>query len=164
VLYDAIFAVTGAKSTLPGGVRAAQLADNQAGPADGFLNNLGRPVRESSCECERSGELQLGPIMALISGPTVGDALSSPGNALAKLAETAKDDLDLIRAIYLRVLNRPPLPAEEQTAAAVMTEMETAHQQVTADLAALEAKLKPDMEKAEAERVAKVAALKGQFT
>ena len=164
VLYDTIFAVTGSKSPLPGGVRAAQLADNQAGPADGFLNNLGRPVRESSCECERSGELQLGPIMALISGPTVGDALSSSGNALAKLAETAKDDLELVRSIYLRVLNRPPLVAEEETAVAAMTEMESAHQHLTDDLTALEAKWKPDIDKAEADRVAKVAGLKSQFT
>ena len=53
--------------------------------ADGFLGNLGRPARESACECERSSNLQLGPVMALVSGPTVGNAISDPENAVAKL-------------------------------------------------------------------------------
>jgi hypothetical protein len=79
VLFDAIMAVTGSKSVLPGNVRASQLADSQAGTPDGFLNNLGKPARESSCECERANDLQLGPVMALVSGPTVGDAVSAPG-------------------------------------------------------------------------------------
>jgi len=156
VLYDAVFAVTGAKSPLPGGVRAAQLTDSQAGPADGFLNNLGKPVRESACECERSGDLQLGPIMALISGPTVGDAISAPGNALAKLAQTVKDDAELIRAIYMRVLNRHPQPSEEKAAAEVLVEMDAEHGKLTAGLAALEATLKPDMDQREAARVAQI--------
>ena len=41
-----------------------------------FLDTFGRPLREIACECERSSNLQLGPVMALVSGPTVGDAIS----------------------------------------------------------------------------------------
>jgi hypothetical protein len=163
VLYDSIFAVTGAKSTLPGGVRAAQLADSQAGPPDGFLNNLGKPVRESACECERSSELQLGPIMALVSGPTVGDAVSSPGNALSKLVETVKDDAALVRSIFLRVLSRPPSPEESQAALTTMAEMEAEHAKLTADHQALEEKLKPDMDRREQERQANIAAVKTEL-
>jgi hypothetical protein len=163
VLYDTIFAVTGAKSTLPGGVRAAQLADSQAGTPDGFLNNLGKPVRESACECERSSELQLGPIMALVSGPTVGDAVSAPGNALAKLVETVKDDAALVRSIFLRVLSRPPSAEENQAALASMAEMEAEHAKLTAEHQAMEDKLKPDMDKREQERQANIAAVKAEL-
>ena len=33
----------------------------------GFLANLGRPARESSCECERANDVQLGAVMALLA-------------------------------------------------------------------------------------------------
>ena len=88
VLYDAIYRATGATSSFPGvapGTRAATLPDVGVELPDGFLGNLGRPARESACECERSSNLQLGPVMALVSGPTVGDAISDPENAVAKL-------------------------------------------------------------------------------
>jgi hypothetical protein len=58
----------------------------------GFLGNLGRPVRESACECERSSDLQLGPVMALISGPTVDTAITDPNSELTKLAASEMDD------------------------------------------------------------------------
>ena len=72
VLFDSIYRSLGAQSRFPGvtaGTRAAQLPDSGVKLADGFLGNLGRPARESACECERNGDLQLGPVMALISGP-----------------------------------------------------------------------------------------------
>ena len=82
VLYDAIYRVTGSVSRIPGvpaGTRAAALPDAGVKLPDGFLTNLGRPARESSCECERTSGLQLGPVMALISGPTVDQRDLRPG-------------------------------------------------------------------------------------
>ncbi|HEX5471424.1 MAG TPA: DUF1549 domain-containing protein, partial [Lacipirellulaceae bacterium] len=79
VLYDAIYRATGATSSFAGvapGTRAAALPDVGVELPDGFLSSLGRPARESACECERSSNLQLGPVMALVSGPTVGNAIS----------------------------------------------------------------------------------------
>ena len=61
VLLDSIYRVTGTPIKFPGvaeGTRAAQLPDVGVKLADGFLGNLGRPARESACECERSTELQ----------------------------------------------------------------------------------------------------------
>ena len=94
-LYDAIYSVTGSTSKIPGvkpGTRAAELADAQVKLPDGFLGNFGRPARESTCECERSNTVQLGPVMALVSGPTVGDAISDPNNAIAKLDQTSRKE------------------------------------------------------------------------
>jgi WD40 repeat protein len=115
VLYDSIYLVTGAQSEIPGaepGIRAAQLPDVALNPPDGFLNNLGRPVRESACECERSDELQLGPVMALVSGPTLGIAIGAEKNHLATMASRDLPDDQLIEQVYLRVLNRYPSQSE----------------------------------------------------
>ncbi|MGI9244401.1 MAG: DUF1549 and DUF1553 domain-containing protein, partial [Verrucomicrobiales bacterium] len=115
VLYDTIHAVTGASSRFPGvpaGTRAASLPDVGVELPDSFLANFGRPVRESSCECERNSDMQLGPVMALLSGPTVGDAIADPKNAIARLAEDTADDRQLVESLFYRILNRPPAEAE----------------------------------------------------
>lgn len=158
-LYDSIYAVTGAVSKIPGvapGTRAAQLADSQTKLSDGFLNNFGRPVRESACECERSNEVQLGPVMALISGPTVGDAISDPTNAIAKLTAEVKEDNKLVEELFLRILNRPPTPPEINAALASMAGMDSEHKALSAEWAAYEIKTAPDIAKAEQDRAAKI--------
>ena len=138
VLYDVVYAVTGAESTIPGvpkGTRAAQLPDVGVGLEDGFLANLGRPVRESSCECERSNELQLGPIMALVSGPTVNDAISQKENAIADLVKTEKDPVSLINALFLRILNRPATSEEVKLAEQAFEVIDGDHEDVLKSLA-----------------------------
>ena len=102
--------MTGSQTRFPGvpaGTRAASLPDVGISLPDGFLGTFGRPARETSCECERSGELQLGPIMALVSGPTVNNAISDPKNAISKLAKEELDNRKLIDRLFLRILNRP---------------------------------------------------------
>ncbi|MBP88830.1 MAG: hypothetical protein CMJ64_19310 [Planctomycetaceae bacterium] len=110
VLFDAIHRVTGAKTKIPGvpeGTRAAAIPDSGIKLTDGFLANLGRPVRESACECERVSDIQLGPVMALISGPTVGNALADPNNAITKLVAEESNDARMVNELFLRVMNRP---------------------------------------------------------
>jgi WD40 repeat protein len=129
-LLDTIYKVTGTTPEIPGvakGIRAAQLPDSNIGLKDGFLTNLGRPVRESACECERSTDLQLGPIMALISGPTVGDAISGSGNALAKLVADHPDDRELVGEVFMRVLSRPASEPEAASALAMLKEIDSEH-------------------------------------
>lgn len=115
VLYDAIHRATGATSKLPGlppGARAAQLLDSNVELPGGFLQQFGKPPRESACECERSGSLMLGPVLNLINGPTIGDALKDPNNRLVKLIAKEKDDAKVIEELYLAILCRPPSKAE----------------------------------------------------
>ena len=141
VLYDAIHRVTGSVSRIPGvpaGTRAAALPDSGVNLPDGFLTNLGRPARESVCECERSSGLQLGPVMALISGPTVEAAISDPQSELSKLVAAEKDDARLVGEIFLRVLNRPATAQEIEVGRAALRRLPEAHQQLTARLEAYE--------------------------
>lgn len=115
VLFDAVLRVTGSVPNFPGvkaGTRAAQLPDSAIDVPSGFLASLGRPVRESACECERSGDLGLGSIMALLAGPAVSTAINDPKNELARLAIATTDNRALIDEIFLRTLNRHATPKE----------------------------------------------------
>src|SRR5205809_1818513 len=112
-LYDAIYLASGATEKLPGvpaGFRAAQLPD--AGISVPFLEDFGKPVRESACECERSSGMVLGPILKLINGPTVADALADASSELSQLANSEKDDRKLIEEVFLRFLARKPTESE----------------------------------------------------
>jgi len=146
VLYDALHRVTGSVSRIPGvaaGIRAAELPDVGVEMSDGFLANLGRPARESACECERSHDLQLGPVMAMVSGPTVEEAVSDPKSELARLAASPIEPAVLVEEVFLRVLNRPAKPEEVQAGLSVLEAMPQDHQQLAARLQEHEQKLAP---------------------
>jgi hypothetical protein len=116
-LFDSIYKVTGSQSRLPGlppGARAAQLVDSNIELPGGFLELFNKPVRESSCECERSGGLNLGPILAMVNGPIVADAIRDPNNRLNRLVVSEKDDSKVVVGIYLSVLNRLPTSKERE--------------------------------------------------
>jgi Protein of unknown function (DUF1553) len=115
VLFDAIHRATGAESKLPGmpvGARAAQLVDSNIDLPGSFLELFGKPVRESACECERSNTMMLGPVLAMVNGPIVGDAVRDPNNHIVKFTVANKDDAKVVEEVYLSVLNRRPTPKE----------------------------------------------------
>jgi hypothetical protein len=121
-LYDAVHQVVGSVTHIPGvppGTRAASLPDAMIELESGLLSKLGRPARESGCECERTSELQLGPVMALLNGPAFAQAINNPESELAKLEAATADDGALVDEVFLRVLNRPPT-AEERAAGVEM--------------------------------------------
>jgi len=147
-LFDAVFRVTGSTSQFPGqkpGQRASQLADAATDTASGLLATLGRPARQSACECERSSDIRLGSVMALLSGSTISSAINGPTNALTKLVETEKDDRKLVGEVFLRVLNRPPTEAETTNTLALLAEVDNDHVKITNELSALEIKLDPSI-------------------
>ena len=110
VLLDAVYRDDRVGLEVPGrcaGTRAAALPDSGVELPSGFLTTFGRPARESACECERTSGMQLGPVMALVSGPTLGDAIADPANELTRLVATQSDDTKLIDELFLKILNRP---------------------------------------------------------
>ncbi|CAN5441577.1 hypothetical protein BH11PLA2_BH11PLA2_24430 [soil metagenome] len=123
VLFDAVYKSTGATSKLPGmpaGARAAQLLDSNVELPGGFLELLGKPVRESACECERNSGMMLGPVLAFVSGPVVGDAVQDANNRIAQFTMKEKDDAKVVEEIYLSVLNRFPTDKEKVTGIAAI--------------------------------------------
>jgi hypothetical protein len=115
VLYDAIQRATGSTSHLPGlpaGARAALLLDSNVEVPGGFLDLFGKPARESACECERSSSMMLGPVLNLVNGPVVGEAIRDPGNRIARILTTEKNDAKVVEELYLSVLCRLPTAKE----------------------------------------------------
>lgn len=111
VLFDAIHRTTGSLSKIPGlppGARAVQTIDSNVKVAGGFLELLGRPPRESACECERQSGMQLGPVLSLVTGPVINDALKDPANRITKIVTAEKDDAKVVEELYLAILNRRP--------------------------------------------------------
>jgi len=161
VLFDAIHQVTGSQSNIPGvppGTRAAALPDAEITVPDGFLTNLGKPPRESACECERISDLQLGPVMALIGGPTVSNALADANNGISKLVTQENNDARLVNELFLRVLNRPATVEEIAAVIDAMHAIEADHQTLTKALTEREAwwtEEKPKREQARAAAIAK---------
>lgn len=161
VLYDAIHLVTGAPSAfpdLPPGTRAASLPDVGIQLPDGFLNSLGRPARESACECERTNELQMGPIMALVNGPTVSQAINHPQGALNGMVNEIADDAELVRKLFFRILSRPASDGEVAEAVDVFHSLDQEHKKLIDDAAKTEAELAPIEAQREQQRLERLAA------
>ena len=162
-LFDSVFAVTGSQPVLPGGgglKRAAQMVDSSSEGAGGFLATLGKPARESTCECERSSDLRLGSVMALLSGATVSGAIQDPKNELAKLVLKEKDDSTLVNELFLRVLSREATSREQEATQKVMGQVEVDHKAVLTSWEAKEKEQAPVIAKMEKERLDAIAAAK----
>jgi WD40 repeat protein len=166
VLYDAVHRVTGSVSQFPGvpaGTRAAALPDSGVELPSGFLNKLGRPPRESACECERSSGLQLGPVMALISGPTISDAIADAKNDLAKLVGAEADDRKLVSEVFLRLLNRPASDAEIDATLKSMADVDGDHAKLVEFQKQREAEYAPIHAQKEKDREAAITATKSEL-
>ncbi|MBM3837708.1 MAG: DUF1549 domain-containing protein [Verrucomicrobia bacterium] len=167
VLVDAVFRVTGSTSFFPGlrpGTRAQQLPDSAVDLPSGFLANLGRPPRESACECERSNDIRLSSVMSLLSGPAVSAAVNDPRNDLASLVRAEPDDRKLVQEVFLRVLNRPAADHEVDSTLATMNEMARDHGRLTNALAKAEAEWTVTRQKREKERAEAVAKAEAELT
>jgi hypothetical protein len=114
-LYDALHRATGATthlSGMPAGQRAVQQLDSNVEVPSGFLDLFGRPARESACECERSSSMMLGPVLNLVNGPIVADAIKDPNNRITRLVATEKDDAKVVEELFFAILCRAPTPDE----------------------------------------------------
>ncbi len=163
VLFDALHQVTGSKSKfpdLPAGIRAAELPDAGVKEPSGFLARFGRPPRESACECERSSGVQFGPVMAMVTGPTVGDAIADPKNQIVDMVATEPDDAKLVDNLFMKILNRPATEAEIEAGLSVMQEIPQQHDQLSNVLYVKEKNLEPVMTAQAQQREAAIAAAK----
>jgi hypothetical protein len=136
VLYDAVHRVTGAVAKLPGlppGARAAQLLDSNVPIPGGFLELFGRPPRESACECERSSGMMLGPVLNLVNGPVIAEALRDPNNRIARLVANENDDAKVVAELFLAILSRKPTEAELAAGVKALQSAGADHAQLVAE-------------------------------
>ena len=99
-LLDAVSLATGSNTDfegVPKGYRAQQLPDSRVG-VGGFLDLFGRPARESSCECERRGDISLAQALNLVNGGVVADAIADPDGRVARLILSGASDQKIVEA------------------------------------------------------------------
>ena len=167
VIYDSIYRATGAQSEFPGvskGTRAASLPDVGIQLTDNFLSNMGQPARESSCECERNVDLQLGVVLALVNCPTVNHAIGAQDNEITALATSTKTDSQLVNEMFLRVLNRPANEDELDAGLSVFEAIETQHQLLENQLDVLDRQTSDAYQQAEQRRLAELARVNRENT
>jgi hypothetical protein len=109
-LFDGVHRATGVRPKLPA-VPKDSLAQDVPDPSiakGGFLDVFGRPERQTSCECERRGDVSLVQALNLLNGATIADAIADPEGRIAKLVLAGANDRKLVEEIYLSALNRSP--------------------------------------------------------
>jgi hypothetical protein len=115
-LMDAVSAAAGVRARfpeVPEDTTAQQLVDPHIGP-EGFLDVFGRPLRESSCECERRTDFSLPQALNLVNGKTISDAVADPKGRVAQLILSGRDDKGIVDELYLAALSRLPNARESE--------------------------------------------------
>jgi hypothetical protein len=114
---DALCQVTGRPEKfegMPEGLRAVELWDSQV--PHYFLKLFGRPVRQTSCECERSSEANVAQILHLMNSPDVEAKLSHEAGQGGALVRQLPGDRELVEELYLTCYGRFPSPDERAVA------------------------------------------------
>ncbi len=104
----------------PAGWRALQLPD--ANTDSYFTRAFGRPLRDLTCECERTAEPSVTQALHLANGDTVNAKLRDPKSRAAKL-DLAKGSVEgWLEEAYLATLSRRPTAAEVEAVRAALAE------------------------------------------
>ena len=112
VLLDCISQATATPNKfkgLPLGSRAVQIADGNTSTY--FLTTFGRATRATVCSCEVKMEPNLSQALHLLNGDATHNRIQQ-GRLVQTMLEQKKSPPDIIRDLYLRTVNREPLPEE----------------------------------------------------
>lgn len=112
VLLDCISQVTATPNKfkgLPLGSRAVQIADGNT--SNYFLTTFGRATRATVCSCEVKMEPNLSQALHLLNGDATHNRIQQ-GKLVPTMWEQKKSPEEIIRHLYLRTLNREPVPDE----------------------------------------------------
>lgn len=138
-LLDAITQVTGVPTEFPGypaGTRAMQLPDARVNSY--FLTIFGRPLRVTTCECERSAEPSVPQALHAINGETINQKLRAQGGIVDSFVKLGATDEVMINHLYLAALSRPPSQDEVKQLLTLLNETKGtagARRQAVEDLA-----------------------------
>ena len=72
--------------------------------------------------------------MALVSGPTLADAIADPANELTRLVSNQTDDAKLMNDLFFRILNRPATAAETATCLKDIQAVDDDHRRMAEEL------------------------------
>ena len=114
VLHDCLCQATAVPSRLGGfplGTRAVQLP--VAAMSTDFLDTFGRSDRDTVCSCEVDVQPNLSQALHLINGATTWGKITS-GTVLAQLRAKHETPTQVISALFVRCLSRPPTDQERE--------------------------------------------------
>lgn len=94
----------------PAGWRAVQLPDVNTDSY--FTRVFGRPLREQTCECERTEEPNVTQALHIANGDTLNEKLRDKAGLAAKIASSSRPVADWLEEAYLAAIGRRPTPAE----------------------------------------------------
>jgi hypothetical protein len=143
VLLDAICELTGTVegynspipepfTHIPASARSVNLAD--ASITSPFLEMFGRSQRDSGMIMERGNSISDAQRLHLLNSSQVQGKIERSWRLKNLLQSHRRDSAALVRAIWLAVLSRPPLPEEELAALAHAGESKLAAKQAADDL------------------------------
>jgi hypothetical protein len=98
--------------SFPRGWRAMQLPD--ANTDSYFTKAFGRPLREQTCECERTAEPSVTQALHVSNGDTINHKLQDKMSCVGQALIAGVDDAKAIDEAYLSAVARPPTPSEKQ--------------------------------------------------
>lgn len=114
-LLDALSQVTGRPEEFPGipaGYRAIQLPDTHV--KSEFMDILGRPPRQITCECERSQEPNMAQALLFINGELINRKVSAEGGLVERLLKAKKSDAEIVEELYWVAFGRAPSASERE--------------------------------------------------
>lgn len=136
VLLDMVCQTTGVPEKyqgVPKGARAIQLWDSQV--RHDFLTLFGRPVRVSTCECERVSEPNVRQVLHFLNSTRIQDKLSHEDGIVANLVRKHKTDSPIVDELYLTFYSRRPTKDEMDTALSWLKKHEMRRREAVEDLA-----------------------------
>jgi hypothetical protein len=135
VLLDSLSQVSGAASEFGGyapGTRAIELPDVNVNSY--FLKTFGRPLREITCECERTAQPSMVQVLHLSNGDTINEKLRAKNNRLEQMLAANMPNEQIIEEAYLSALSRLPTEAEKSKLLAALAEANTERRELVEDL------------------------------
>lgn len=109
VLFDAISQATGVSGSFDGyptGTKAIQLWDSRY--QDYFLKVHGRPLRVSSCSCERQKEPGIAQVLHELNSSELQRKLGHEQGKIAKLVASSSSNASIIENLFMSYYSRPP--------------------------------------------------------
>ena len=126
-LLDAIDAATGAQTKfekVPLGTKAIELPDAKYNNV--FLGTFGKPRREAVCECERVSEPNLAQALHTLNGEVIEAKIADPNGRISRMLAAKNSPDEIVAALYLTTLSRPPAADERETCLKLLAESKDA--------------------------------------
>ncbi|MEO6742163.1 MAG: DUF1549 domain-containing protein [Chthoniobacteraceae bacterium] len=116
----------------PAGWRAVQLPD--ANTDSYFTRVFGRPLREQTCECERTEEPNVTQALHIANGDTLNAKLRDASSVVAKNVTSKKPIAMWLDEAYLAALGRMPSASEKDSVSRALTDAKEDQRPVMEDV------------------------------